>query len=496
MRRAGPRAPEVCRAGGGPTRLRAARPAGRGRAGRLAPPGVAELVAAPVPAESRSRRQRRRQRRRRGRHRRRRGRAAGRAAAVGRAAAAARPVAASRLAAGPRRCRRRRSLVASSTARTIPVRPATRPRTRTTRSSTTSPCHPTVSIWRRRAATAPAARTRPTPRTTGCGSGDSSATRPRCAGRSTSRIRGWDRRTWRSRPTDSTSRSRGGRTTSTSTASPASRWWDRSSARIGPLYGVGFSPDSQTVFSIDYDSTLADGTLYADRVNGDPVALAQLGVDPDVLAVSPVAGTGNTSTIAVGGYDGTAGVYVFNGTTIPGRRSDHRTVRKGVGGPLHSRGQPAGDRDGRGVRPLLERPAGVDDADRESDRRGRLDGHGAVVLAAGNVRGRCVRLRDGHLQLSTRAFVSRASAAMHRPRSPSPRLGRRCIAGAGPPRTRSARTDGRSVVGRDNIAYLPFAGRWRGRASPRQSVLPQSVLCVRRRPNEEGHWRACPEVRV
>ena len=69
----------------------------------------------------------------------------------------------------------------------------------------------------------------------------------------------------------------------------------------GPLYGVGFSPDSQTVFSIDYDSSLADGTLYADRVNGDPVALAQLGVDPDILAVSPVAGTGNTSTIAVGG---------------------------------------------------------------------------------------------------------------------------------------------------------------------------------------------------
>jgi len=86
----------------------------------------------------------------------------------------------------------------------------------------------------------------------------------------------------------------------------------------GPLYGVGFSPDSQTVFSIDYDSSLADGTLYADRVNGDPVALAQLLVDPDVLAVSPVAGTGNTSTIAVGGYEGTAGVYVFNGTTVSG----------------------------------------------------------------------------------------------------------------------------------------------------------------------------------
>ena len=40
--------------------------------------------------------------------------------------------------------------------RTIRARRATRPRTRTTRSSTTSPCHPTGSTWRRRAATAPA----------------------------------------------------------------------------------------------------------------------------------------------------------------------------------------------------------------------------------------------------------------------------------------------------------------------------------------------------
>jgi len=86
----------------------------------------------------------------------------------------------------------------------------------------------------------------------------------------------------------------------------------------GPLYGVGFSPDSQTVFSVDYDPDYYDGTLYADRINGDSIALAQAGVDPDVLAVSPVAGAGNTSTIAIGGYEGTSGVYVFDGTTITG----------------------------------------------------------------------------------------------------------------------------------------------------------------------------------
>ena len=40
-----------------------------------------------------------------------------------------------------------------------------------------------------------------------------------------------------------------------------------------PLYGVGFSPDSQTVFSIDYDRNYDDGTLYADRLNGDTITL-------------------------------------------------------------------------------------------------------------------------------------------------------------------------------------------------------------------------------
>ena len=36
----------------------------------------------------------------------------------------------------------------------------------------------------------------------------------------------------------------------------------------GTIWGVGFSPDSQTVFTIDYDSTITDGHLYADRVDG------------------------------------------------------------------------------------------------------------------------------------------------------------------------------------------------------------------------------------
>ena len=85
----------------------------------------------------------------------------------------------------------------------------------------------------------------------------------------------------------------------------------------GALYGVGWSPDSQTVFSIDYDG-LGDGTLYADSPNGTPIAQSVLGVDPDVLAVSPVAGAGNVTTLAVGGYDTTAGVYTFNGTTFTG----------------------------------------------------------------------------------------------------------------------------------------------------------------------------------
>jgi WD40 domain-containing protein len=84
----------------------------------------------------------------------------------------------------------------------------------------------------------------------------------------------------------------------------------------GPLYGIGWSPDSQTVFGVDYDDFLYDGTLYADRPNGTAITSRVLGVDPDVLAVSPIAGTGNVSTLAVGGFNGNVGVYTFNGTTF------------------------------------------------------------------------------------------------------------------------------------------------------------------------------------
>src|SRR5204863_3730224 len=54
---------------------------------------------------------------------------------------------------------------------------------------------------------------------------------------------------------------------------------------VGPLYGVGWSPDSKTVFSIDWDGA-SDGTLYADTPDNIPIAQRALGVDPDVLAVS------------------------------------------------------------------------------------------------------------------------------------------------------------------------------------------------------------------
>jgi hypothetical protein len=83
-----------------------------------------------------------------------------------------------------------------------------------------------------------------------------------------------------------------------------------------PLYGLGFSADSQTVFSIDWDGG-SDGTLYADRPSGTPVSQLALGVDPDVFAVSPVA-TGGVTTMAVGGYQGNFGVYTWNGTTLAG----------------------------------------------------------------------------------------------------------------------------------------------------------------------------------
>jgi WD40 repeat protein len=80
----------------------------------------------------------------------------------------------------------------------------------------------------------------------------------------------------------------------------------------GLLYGVGWSPDSQVVFSVDWDGA-TDGNLYADSPTGVSIDSRTLGVDPDVMAVSPAAGTSNASTIAVGGYDGNFGLYTYSG---------------------------------------------------------------------------------------------------------------------------------------------------------------------------------------
>jgi len=88
-------------------------------------------------------------------------------------------------------------------------------------------------------------------------------------------------------------------------------------ASVGTLYGVGFSPDSKTVFSLEYDSNTYDGHIYADNpADGTPIGSSPfLGLDPDSLAVSPIANGGNT-TLAVSGYIGNVGVYSFNGTTF------------------------------------------------------------------------------------------------------------------------------------------------------------------------------------
>jgi WD40 repeat protein len=80
----------------------------------------------------------------------------------------------------------------------------------------------------------------------------------------------------------------------------------------GLLVGVGWSPDSQVVFSVDWDGA-GDGNLYADSPTGVAIDSRTLGVDPSVMAASPTAGTGNASTIAVGGNAGTFGVYTYSG---------------------------------------------------------------------------------------------------------------------------------------------------------------------------------------
>ena len=69
------------------------------------------------------------------------------------------------------------------------------------------------------------------------------------------------------------------------------------------------------MFTIDYDGNLSDGHVYADRVDGTPITSYLLGVDPDALAVSPMA-NGGTTTLAVAGYLGNVGVYTFNGSTF------------------------------------------------------------------------------------------------------------------------------------------------------------------------------------
>ena len=76
-------------------------------------------------------------------------------------------------------------------------------------------------------------------------------------------------------------------------------------------YGVGWSADSQTVFSMDWDGG-TDGTLHADRTDGTAITSIRIGVDPDRLAVSPVA-VGGVTPIAVSGYGGNAAVFNWNG---------------------------------------------------------------------------------------------------------------------------------------------------------------------------------------
>ena len=81
-------------------------------------------------------------------------------------------------------------------------------------------------------------------------------------------------------------------------------------------YGVGWSADSQTVFSIDWDGG-SDGTLHADRTDGTVITSTRIGVDPDRLAVSPVA-VGGVTPIAVSGYAGNAAVFNWTGSGFQG----------------------------------------------------------------------------------------------------------------------------------------------------------------------------------
>ena len=62
-------------------------------------------------------------------------------------------------------------------------------------------------------------------------------------------------------------------------------------------------------------TAINDGHVYADRLDGTPIASSVVGVDPDSLAVSPVANAGAVA-LAVGGYVGNLGVYSFNGSAF------------------------------------------------------------------------------------------------------------------------------------------------------------------------------------
>ena len=79
-----------------------------------------------------------------------------------------------------------------------------------------------------------------------------------------------------------------------------------------PLFGLGFSHDSQTVLTVDWDGNVG-GTIYADRPDGTAIANIDIGADPDAMAVSPVAVGGGTA-IVVAGYDGNFAYHTWTGT--------------------------------------------------------------------------------------------------------------------------------------------------------------------------------------
>jgi len=88
------------------------------------------------------------------------------------------------------------------------------------------------------------------------------------------------------------------------------------SSGINLNFGVGWSADSQAVFTMDWDGA-SDGTLHADRTDGTPITSTRIGVDPDRLAVSPIA-VGGVTSLAVAGFKGNAAVFNWNGAAFQG----------------------------------------------------------------------------------------------------------------------------------------------------------------------------------